>query len=221
MIVLLWLLKRKNLEIKIILFTLFILMSLPIISIVLVASSGVSAVGNALAALNPQTHQVEIYTPTGNIASVLDVTTNWPTRGFVSDEFGTRDTERKELGLGTHTGIDIANQTNVPGEPVTVFMDGVVVTADTTGETTCGLYVRVQHIHNIQSLYCHLSAIHTHVLAKVVPGDVIGLMGTTGASTGVHTHFQINVNGIPVNPRTFVSGEPQRSIVSRSFIPNL
>ena len=71
----------------------------------------------------------------------------------------------------------------------------------------CGLGVKVDHGGGVESLYCHMSNTNATVGQEVKPGDVIGYVGTTGASTGNHLHFQINVHGIPVNPRTFMAGE--------------
>jgi murein DD-endopeptidase MepM/ murein hydrolase activator NlpD len=208
----LWL--RKHTELKIVLVTIFVLMMLPLAAVVVVASSGIAVASAALAALNPITHQVEVYSPTGQIVDSIKLTTVWPTRGYVSDEFGTHDIVRQELNLGPHTGIDIANRSRKFGELVTPFMEGTIINIDNLGLGTCGQYVRIQHIDNIQSLYCHLESTNGRKIGdKVHPGDVIGLMGSTGASTGAHTHFQINVNGIPVNPRTFMVGEPEPSTV--------
>jgi len=209
---LLWLKKHK--ELKIVLATLFVLMLLPLMAVVMVASSGIAVASAAIAALNPVTHNVDIYDNAGRQIDSIKLTTVWPTRGYVSDEFGAFEELRVELHLGRHTGIDIANATGKYGELVTPFMEGTVITVDNTGLGTCGLYVRVQHIDNIQSLYCHLESTNgTKVGQLVRPGDTIGLMGSTGASTGAHTHFQINVNDIPVNPRTFEVGDPEPSTV--------
>jgi murein DD-endopeptidase MepM/ murein hydrolase activator NlpD len=52
-----------------------------------------------------------------------------------------------------------------------------------------------------------MSKTNATVGQEVKPGDVVGYVGTTGASTGNHLHFQINVHDIPVNPRTFMAGE--------------
>ncbi len=53
-----------------------------------------------------------------------------------------------------------------------------------------------------------MSAVNAVKGQKVKPGDVIGLEGESGWATGPHVHFQINVYGIPVNPRTFLQGNP-------------
>ena len=208
----LWL--RKHSELKIVLAVLLILIALPISAVVIVATSGFAIASAAVAALNPITHEVDIFNVTGQKIDSIKLTTVWPTRGYVSDEFGTYDSVRQELNLGRHTGIDIANRSGRFGEPVTPFMEGTVIAVDNLGLGTCGQYVRIEHIDTIQSLYCHLESTNGRKIGDAVkPGDTIGLMGSTGASTGAHTHFQINVNGIPVNPRTFMVGEPDQSSV--------
>jgi len=54
------------------------------------------------------------------------------------------------------------------------------------------------------SIYVHLSKIYVYTGEKVVLGQVIGEEGETGWATGSHLHFQVNIFGIPVNPRTFL-----------------
>ena len=66
----------------------------------------------------------------------------------------------------------------------------------------------IDHGNNITSLYGHMSETDATPGQVVKLGDVIGKSGSIGWSTGPHVHFQINVFGIPVNPRTFVEGDP-------------
>lgn len=214
-----WLFRRKNYEIKIIFATLAVLIALPIASVVVVASSGVSAVSSAVAAVNPVTHIVELFDPNGNKIHELKLTTVWPTRGYVSDEFGAYEKFRQEAGFGPHTGIDIANEYGVPSEPVTPFIPGKVIAVHRIDDNTCGIYVKIQHDYNITSLYCHLMAATAIEQDDVKPGDTIGLMGKTGAATGPHLHFQVYVYGVLVNPRVFLVGQPERSTV-RGILPN-
>lgn len=99
-----------------------------------------------------------------------------------------------------HSGIDIASK---KGDPVTSFMPGKVIYA---GEIFWGYgkHVIIDHGDNITSTYAHLDKINVKEGQEVKPGDVIGLEGSTGWSTGNHLHFQINVFGVPVNPRVFL-----------------
>jgi murein DD-endopeptidase MepM/ murein hydrolase activator NlpD len=204
----LWLLKKAKYEIIIVLSVLGILIFLPIITVAAFAASGVSAVSNVLASINPITHLVEIFDSKGNKVSELTLSTTWPTTGYISDEFGSKDTFRVNLGLGAHTGIDIANEQGKIGTPITPFMTGTVIRVDDIDNSTCGISVKLDHGNGITSLYCHLSSTNTTEGETVNPGNVIGYMGSSGTSTGAHLHFQVMVYGIPVNPRTFMVGEP-------------
>ena len=206
MTIAIWLFKNSKFEIKAILITLFVLITLPMVSVVVVASSGIQLVGDALAYVNPVTKLVELFDTEGNKVAEIELTTNWPATGYVSDEFGSTQQWRLDWGLGMHTGIDIANEV---GTPITPFMDGSIVYVDNVDDSACGKGVKVRHDHNITSLYCHMSyAEELPEDTPVKPGDVIGYMGSTGASTGPHLHFSTYVYGILVNPRTFMAGEP-------------
>jgi murein DD-endopeptidase MepM/ murein hydrolase activator NlpD len=210
--ILIWLFTQSKTEIKIVIGTLAVLFILPILSVVVVASSGIQLVGDALAAVNPITRLVEIFDTEGNVVGEIEVTTNWPTTGYISDEFGSSQQFRLDMGLGTHTGIDIANQYGIAGEPITPFMDGTVIYSDSVDDSACGINIKLQHVHNITSTYCHLSRVtNLPEGTPVKPGDIIGYMGSTGASTGSHLHLTTAVYGIAVNPRTFLTGEPEGS----------
>lgn len=208
-----WLFNKKHYELKIVLATLAVLIMLPVMSVVVFASSGLQLVSEALAAVNPITHLVEIFDPNGKKVEEVQLSTVWPTKGYISDEFGTYGEWRMEHKLGPHNGIDIANEYGLIGEPITPFLEGKVIKADPLGDGNCGHYVKVQHSYHITSLYCHLSVVVAHDNQDVKPGDIIGLMGSTGASTGAHLHFGVYVYDIPVNPRVFMVGEPERSTV--------
>lgn len=208
MSIVVWILRKSKTEIKIVLVTLAVLIFLPAISLVVVAASATSIVSDALAAVNPITHLVSIFNPNGQLVREVELSTVWPARGYVSDEFGTLSKERLDMGLGPHTGIDIANEKGQTGAPITPFMVGKVLVVHDMDDGDCGKYVKVDHGDGITSLYCHMLATNTTKDADVKPGDVIGFVGNTGASTGAHVHFQIMIYSIPINPRTFMVGEP-------------
>ena len=207
-----WLYKSSKLELKIVAATLFTLLVLPLMSVVVFANAGIALISEALVSVNPTTQAVEVYDPDGNVLVELELSTTWPARGYVSDEFGTNDPFRRMLGLGAHTGIDIANAYGLIGDPITTFMDGTVIRVNPDDVGHCGKSVRIAHGHNIESLYCHLDSIVALESQAIVPGEVIGYMGNTGTSTGPHLHFQVEVYGIPVEPRLFVTGEPEGSL---------
>lgn len=191
-------------EAYIVLGTLAFILFLPLISVVVIANAGVAAVSQALAAVNPVTHIVEIFDSKGNKVGERELSTVWPIKGTITDTFGAYEDFRVNLGLGAHTGIDIGANA---GTPITPFAKGKVIMVQDVVRDACGLGVKIDHGGGVESLYCHMSKTNATVGQDVKPGDVIGYVGTTGASTGNHLHFQINVHGIPVNPRTFMAGE--------------
>jgi murein DD-endopeptidase MepM/ murein hydrolase activator NlpD len=101
-----------------------------------------------------------------------------------------------------HTGIDLS----VPlGTPVFAAADGVVVLArpmtDTAGALVgYGNYVIIQHDAGLKTLYGHLLAIGVKECDQVKRGQLIGLVGSTGNSTGPHTHFEVRIDNSPVDP---------------------
>lgn len=101
-----------------------------------------------------------------------------------------------------HTGIDLA----VPlGTPVFAAADGVVALArpmtDASGALVgYGNYVMVQHDAGLKTLYGHLLAIGVKEGDLVKRGQLIGLVGSTGNSTGPHTHFEVRIDNSPIDP---------------------
>jgi len=191
-------------EIKLIFFTLAVICILPVFTVVILTQAGINLVSNALASIDPQTNQVVIHDPAnGNIIETITQPRIWPVSGPVSLEFGAIDLPYQPL----HTGIDIASPTHQVGDPVGAFMAGTVTYAGETA-TGFGKHVEIDHGDHITSIYGHLDSIAVTVGQKVDMGTIIGTRGTTGWSTGPHLHFQIDIFGIPVNPRLFLSGNP-------------
>lgn len=187
-------------EFKYVLYTFLGILLLPIIAVLVVANTGIPAVSDKLASVNVDSHKIEIHDPTGKVIATIDAATSWPVSGVVTLGFGESDLPYQPF----HTGIDIAHKT---GDPITPFMKGKVLSVNHLS-WGYGNYVVIDHGNNITSLYGHMSATTATAGQDVKPGDVIGKEGSTGWSTGPHVHFQINVFGVPVNPRTFVTGNP-------------
>jgi murein DD-endopeptidase MepM/ murein hydrolase activator NlpD len=105
-----------------------------------------------------------------------------------------------------HTGIDLA----VPlGTPVFAAADGVVVQAGPMTDGSGGLvgygnYVIVEHADGLRTLYAHLMTWAVEPKQTVKRGQLIGLVGSTGNSTGPHTHFEVRVDNTPVDPDQFL-----------------
>ena len=94
-----------------------------------------------------------------------------------------------------HPGIDIG----VPsGTPIRAAGNGNVVIAGWV--SGYGNYTCIDHGGGVSTCYGHQSAILVHVGQQVNQGDVIGRVGETGAATGDHLHFEVRVNGTPVQP---------------------
>ena len=98
-----------------------------------------------------------------------------------------------------HTGIDMACPT---GTAIKAAMTGTV--AFTGYNNTYGYYVIINHHDNYQTLYAHMSKILTKKGDRVSQGDKIGLVGSTGYSTGPHLHFTVYKNGNLVDPQTLL-----------------
>lgn len=112
----------------------------------------------------------------------------WPMLGDITSYYGPRDDE-------FHTGIDIAA---VTGQAVRAAMAGTVVEAGWRGGY--GLCVVVDHGNGLQTLYAHNSKLEVEIGETVEAGQLLALAGSTGYSTGPHLHFEILLNGFPVNP---------------------
>ena len=113
----------------------------------------------------------------------------------VSSQF---TSSRKHPILGTmrkHQGTDFAAPTGTPVESVG---DGTVTFAGTNGGY--GKFIKIQHGGGFETAYAHLSSISVKKGARVTQGQLIGKVGSTGASTGPHLHYEVIKNGTHVNP---------------------
>ncbi|MEW5738126.1 MAG: M23 family metallopeptidase [Myxococcota bacterium] len=95
-----------------------------------------------------------------------------------------------------HTGVDLAAP---EGTPIFAAQAGVVLSAGPRGGY--GNAVEVSHSDGTTSLYAHASAVAVHPGQRVRAGEVIATVGSTGQSTGNHLHFEVRVDGRPVDPR--------------------
>ena len=108
-----------------------------------------------------------------------------------------------------HTGLDIATAI---GTPVGAAADGVVILAtssrDAAGEYTgYGNYVVIEHAGGFVTLYGHLDQLLVTTGQKVKQGQVIGLLGSTGWSTGPHVHFEVRKDGVFVDPAAYIAAQ--------------
>lgn len=117
---------------------------------------------------------------------------------YLTSSFGYRDFDHK-----FHKGIDLG--TNGEILPVYAAESGTVVKAEY--DNLAGNWVLIDHRNGLTTKYMHFS--HTFVKGgqEVTKGQQIGLTGTTGRSTGIHLHFQVEENGVAVDPTTYLSTE--------------
>lgn len=99
-----------------------------------------------------------------------------------------------------HRGVDVSI---IRDEPVVAAFPGTVVVSK-YNQGGYGHYVLVEHENGLSTLYGHLSERLVKVGEKVYPGDIVGLAGNTGKSSGAHLHFEIRYGEINIDPETIV-----------------
>lgn len=112
--------------------------------------------------------------------------------------FGTRR-DPKTGGRRMHNGSDFAG---AHGTDIFATADGVVTHAG--WQSGFGRLVKIRHTFGIETLYAHNTKLRVKVGQRVSRGDHIADMGNTGRSTGTHLHYEVRVNGKPVNPMTYI-----------------
>ena len=121
-----------------------------------------------------------------------------PTSGWISSKFGYRTspfTGFREF----HKGLDIATQT---GTPIVATADGVVTFVG--AKALIGKVIIIDHGHGMITRYAHLHKALKKRGDAVRRGDTIALVGNTGRSTGSHLHYEVHLNGLPVNPEKYI-----------------
>jgi murein DD-endopeptidase MepM/ murein hydrolase activator NlpD len=119
----------------------------------------------------------------------------WPATGDVSSPYGLR-----WGGTDFHPGIDIANDA---GTPIVATADGIV-TAAGWNSGGYGNMVDIDHGNGLMTRYGHAQRVVVTTGQQVKRGQVIAYMGSTGFSTGPHVHYEVRVNGKPVNPSSYL-----------------
>lgn len=119
----------------------------------------------------------------------------WPTEGgVISSNYGAR-TGPIEGGYDWHPGIDIAVDF---GTPVYAAAAGTVEMAGPNGGY--GRYVRIAHGNGYETAYGHMSGLAVAAGQKVIKGEIIGFVGSTGYSTGPHLHYEVIADGQTIDP---------------------
>ena len=119
----------------------------------------------------------------------------WPVEGRISSPFGTRRTPYRRGQYQFHTGIDIVGRY---GDEIRATAGGVVIHAATSG--TFGKKIVIDHGYGYTTHYAHLCTYEVTAGDVVEKGQIIGGMGRTGRTTGVHLHYEVRLYEYPVDP---------------------
>jgi septal ring factor EnvC (AmiA/AmiB activator) len=129
---------------------------------------------------------------------VSNYPTTWPIKGTVTSGYGYRTNPMGGSRGEHHEGVDIRTAT---GTNVRATGGGTVWQAGWNG--SYGYMVTIDHGHGIQTAYAHNNSVSVSVGERVERGDVIAKAGSTGRSTGPHVHYEVRVNGVPVDPQKY------------------
>ncbi|MCC6137371.1 MAG: M23 family metallopeptidase [Bdellovibrionaceae bacterium] len=121
-----------------------------------------------------------------------------PTSGWVSSNFGSRLSPFSG-DISQHRGLDIAADM---GTPIRAPATGIVTSS--TVDAGYGKVITIDHGHGIVTRYGHCSQMYVKAGQRVRRGDVIGAVGNTGRSTGPHLHYEVRLQGVPVNPERYI-----------------
>jgi murein DD-endopeptidase MepM/ murein hydrolase activator NlpD len=122
-----------------------------------------------------------------------------PTSGWLSSQFTTSRFHPILHENRPHEGIDVTAPT---GTPIVAPATGTVVSAG--NDKGYGLTVEIQHGNGIRTRFAHCSRLAVRAGQRVTRGQLIAAVGSTGLSTAPHLHYEIHVNGKPVDPLTYV-----------------
>jgi len=121
-----------------------------------------------------------------------------PAKGWISSKFGYRKSPFTGL-REFHKGLDLADQ---KGTTIIATADGIVSFVGSKGYL--GKVIKIDHGHGMVTLYGHTKKVLKKRGDTVKRGETIALMGNTGRSTGPHIHYEIFLNGIPVDPSKYI-----------------
>lgn len=128
----------------------------------------------------------------------------WPVAGTLESGYGGRRNPFGGSSYEYHEGQDIEAEM---GTPVVAAASGTVTIA--CAQNGYGNVVYIDHGNGLTTRYGHLSQIDAIVGQRITRGDVLGRVGSTGRSTGPHLHYEVRINNVPVNPRSYLPGAEQ------------
>lgn len=122
----------------------------------------------------------------------------WPVQGWLSSRFGYR-TSPFTMQREFHKGLDISAP---QGTPIYAPAKGKVTFSGRDGGY--GIAITVDHGSGMTTRYAHLHSMAVKNHQKVTRGQLIAYVGNTGRSTGPHLHYEVRLNGVPVNPMRYI-----------------
>ena len=129
--------------------------------------------------------------------------TMWAHLGSINNEYGFRRNPFGGRSYEFHGGMDIDGER---GDIVVAPANGIVTKAGWQGGY--GNLIEINHGNGLTTRYGHLSRIQINVGESVQRGQLIGLIGSTGRSTGPHLHYELRLDDKSINPRRFLPPEP-------------
>ncbi|MEW6266104.1 MAG: M23 family metallopeptidase [Thermodesulfobacteriota bacterium] len=135
------------------------------------------------------------------MASIPD---SWPLKGPMTSFFGYRLSPSGGSYGEFHRGVDICAPM---GTPIVAPADGIVVSIDWT--SGYGMILVINHGYGVVTRFAHISQSYVVEGQRVRRGEKIAAVGATGRTTGTHLHYEVILNGIPVNPLNFLEAKKQ------------
>ncbi|MCF8253373.1 MAG: peptidoglycan DD-metalloendopeptidase family protein [Bacteroidia bacterium] len=142
------------------------------------------------------------------LANYDDCSFHPPAIGDITSNFGFRNWGRRQK---FHFGTDIRMEV---GDPVYAAFEGVVRIAKKSSDY--GYVVLIRHNNGLETLYAHFSQLLAYPGQPVKGGNIIGLAGSTGRSTGPHLHFEVRFQGEKIDPATIIHF-PSGSLLNDTF----
>jgi len=142
---------------------------------------------------------------------------------YISQTFDDHVARAESMGLCAYPGVGCKGyyyggiDYAVYNAPCKAAADGVVSLIE-TGNVGYGNCVRVDHGGGYVSIYAHLSVIYAVKGQVVKAGDILGITGNTGNSTGPHLHFEVRLNGSPVDPQPMIDEQESEDDVKGTVL---
>lgn len=166
------------------------------------ASAALARLESRAARVERQLEQVEARIDE-NLRQLSATPSVWPVAGILTSGFGSRRDPLTGVPA-LHSGVDISAP---PGRPVAAAASGIVVKTEQFGGLGRAIYIA--HGFGRTTVYGHLSRVLVVPGQRVERGATVGLVGNTGRSTGYHLHYEVQVDGKPVNPLPYLLREPR------------